>query len=140
MPVPEPLLTRGKVIKLDRLLDMLYTPAEIASELGVVPRTILRGYIPAGAPVVINENGRKMISGKAFAAWAREYLGTNRRGERKNTMGKGMGYCLRCKKVVVMQHIRTRPHGAKAGVIQISGTCPDCGARVNRFARGGGND
>lgn len=131
MPVPK--MSRGIVLKLERLLDMLYKPREIAEELGVSTETIYRSYIPAGAPVMVDGQGMKWINGKKFALWAQECLATNRRGKPVRSLSEGQGFCLRCNQVVEMVDPRRKPHSQKVGVVQVSGKCPFCGAKVNRF-------
>lgn len=133
--MPEPRISRGIVIKLDRLLDMMYKPSEIAGELGVSTETVVRSYVPAGAPVTADPQGQNWINGKKFAAWARECLATNRRGKRKAVLSNNQGYCLRCNLVVDMTDPRRRPHSRKQGIIQVSGKCPNCSGKVNRFIR-----
>lgn len=48
--MPGPRLNRSQTGRLKRLLDMQYTVAELAAELGVSPDAIYRSHIPAGAP------------------------------------------------------------------------------------------
>ena len=38
----QPVLKHTHIIKLGRLLDMMYKPAEIADEIGVTPDTVYR--------------------------------------------------------------------------------------------------
>ncbi len=132
--MPAPRLSRGKVIKLDRLLNMLYKPGEIAEELGVSVETVYRSYIPAGAPV-IREAGIIWINGEAFRKWAADTIATTRRGKIKREMTAGQGYCVHCNQVVDMMEIRIRPHSKRTTVVQVSGRCPTCGGKVNRLAR-----
>lgn len=133
MPVPK--MSRGIILKLDRLLNMLYRPKEIASEIGVSVETVYRCYLPAGAPVTIDGQGVKWINGKKFAAWARDCLATNRRGKLARTLAETQGFCMRCNQVVEMIDSRRRPHSQKQGVVQVSGRCSLCGTKVNRFVR-----
>jgi len=48
----QPLLKHCHIIKLGRLLNMLYKPSEIAEEIGVAQDTVYRSYLPAGAPLL----------------------------------------------------------------------------------------
>jgi len=139
MPVPDRQvkMNRGLILKLSRLLNMLYKPRELAAELGVSAETVYRRYIPAGAPVVVDGQGVKWINGKHFATWAREVLETDRRGRLARTMSETHGFCMRCNQVVEMIDARRRPHSLKAGTLQVSGKCPVCGAKVNRFVKAG---
>lgn len=135
--MPEPRLSRGLVIKLERLLDMLYKPGELAAELGVSTETVMRSYVPSGAPVIIDGDGKTWINGLHFATWARECLATNRMGKVKRTMEAGQAYCLRCKQVIDIDGLRHNRRFDQRGVTQITGRCPACGTRVNRFVRAG---
>ncbi len=47
---------------------MMYTPKEIAEEIGINPRQIRRVYIPRGLPFETNK-GRTYIHGKTFVEW-----------------------------------------------------------------------
>ena len=51
MPGPRPRLNRSQTGRLKRLLDMQYSVAELAAELGCSPDSIYRSHIPAGCPV-----------------------------------------------------------------------------------------
>jgi hypothetical protein len=130
-----PRLSRARVIKLQRLLNMRYKPQEIADELGVTVETVYRSYIPAGAPCERDAQRHMWIPGAAFARWAREYLAQKDNRPRKQ-MQEGQGYCLRCNQVVDLGGIKQRAH--KRGVMQVSGVCPNCSGKVNRFK--GGSD
>lgn len=55
--------------RLSGLLDMLYTPSELASEVGFSVRQVYRVYVPAGCPVFRDEKGRLWINGKGFFDW-----------------------------------------------------------------------
>lgn len=59
---------KGKLFM--KLLDMLYTPAEIQAELKITDST-LKAWIKAGAPV--RQDGDQLwIHGTSLAAWWRE--------------------------------------------------------------------
>lgn len=133
--MPAPRLNRSKAAALERLLNMLYKPAELAEELGVSHDTVYRSYIPAGAPVVLDAGGKVWINGRQFAQWAREYLTTTRRGKSKPPMPAGHAYCVRCNRVVMVQSPKTRPHSRRANVVQLSGSCPECGGKIHRFIK-----
>jgi hypothetical protein len=131
MPVPK--LTRTKVLKVRRLLDMMYKPSEIAEELEITTDTIYRSYLPAGAPCQKDSKGQVWIHGLSFANWARAFVMSNAR--RKGTkMEDNQVYCMRCNQVVQPESLRMgRPNGH--GVANVSGKCPNCGSRVNRFLK-----
>ncbi|HML40392.1 MAG TPA: hypothetical protein PKD23_06900 [Bellilinea sp.] len=125
-------LTRGQVVALSRLLDMMYKPTELAEEIGVTEKTIRR-YIPEGMPYT-RVKTRLWINGLAFRTWALEALATNRRGKIKRVLQSDEAYCCRCKAVVKMADTRMTESN-RPGVAQVTGKCSLCGGRVNRLAR-----
>ena len=126
-----PRLSRQRVIRLERLLHMRYKPAEIADELGVTVDTVYRSYLPAGAPVEVDGAGKVWIVGDLFAQWARKTI-AQKHCKPRGLMADGEGYCLRCNQVVVMEKARVKGVNER-GVGLISGKCPGCGGKVNRF-------
>ena len=132
--MPAPKLNRGKMIKAEQLFDMLYKPSELAEELGVSTETLYRSYIPAGAPIT-RQGGNIWINGQAFYKWAAQSVATTRRGKIKRELAPGEGYCLRCNQVVAMENLSRRPHSRRLNIVQVSGICPVCGAKVNRLVK-----
>jgi hypothetical protein len=113
------------------LLDMLYTPAELADELGVAVSTVRLSYLPNGAPHTKDEAGRAWIPGRAFAEWAAQQ---DHRAAQRQTLGAGEGYCVRCKKPVMIVSPTEQPYGAQTS--RLSGACPECHRTVNRIVGG----
>lgn len=70
----QPHLKHQHIVKLGRLLNMLYKPAELAEEIGVTQDTIYRSYLPAGLPHTRDDQGNVWIHGPAFVSWARETI------------------------------------------------------------------
>jgi len=127
----QPRLTKGKIQQLERLLDMLYRPGEIAQEIGITVETLLRSFLPAGAPAIKDDEGKIWFNGKAFAAWGRKQLAKNTPD--KERMKDDEAYCFRCRKrVVIVNPKRRRYH---RDVDQINGTCPECEGKVYRFGK-----
>jgi hypothetical protein len=124
----QPLLKHAHIIKLSRLLDMMYKPSEIADEIGVNVDTVYRSYIPAGLPITQDETGNYWIHGLTFAAWARETI-TQKKAKRGG-LPDGYAWCLRCNSAVPMETPRVRSINRYLELIQ--GTCPSCGGVVNR--------
>jgi hypothetical protein len=118
---------RAQLIKLPRLLNMMYRPSEIATELDVTTETITRSYLPAGAPFEQDKGGNIWIHGLTFAAWVRSV--TPRRGE-TSRLADGEGFCFKCSKAVMMMRPRKRSAGRYTAIWQ--GKCPICGGKVNR--------
>ena len=126
-----PHMQGATVSRLPRLLNILYKPSELAEELGIPVEWIYRAYIPAGAPHKLDAAGRIWIPGRVFADWARTYLASDSRGKPPEPMPDNYAYCLHCRMPVPIQNSRSQPHHYQ--VVQITGRCPQCGARVNRF-------
>ena len=53
-----PLLSREAKLRANSLLDMLYTPSELAEELGVEQRSIYSRLIPAGTGFAYHQQRR----------------------------------------------------------------------------------
>jgi hypothetical protein len=119
--------------RLRRLQDMLYTPAELADELGVLRETIYRSYLALGAPCGRDPNDRIWINGKLFATWAHEII-RMRRDKPRLPLDQDHAWCMRCNKIVPIQHLVKKTY--RGYMYQLSGKCPECRTRVNRFLEG----
>jgi DNA-directed RNA polymerase subunit RPC12/RpoP len=108
--------------KLSQLLDMLYTPAEIADLLGFGKRQFYRVYIPRGCPHQREENGHLWINGAAFRRWYLEQYP-------KITLSENEAYCLACKKIVPMTNPEIKQKGS---YIYRASTCPNCGHGLSK--------
>lgn len=109
--------------KVKGLLNMLYTPRELADEIGVSLQQIYRVYIASGCPHQKDRQGHILIPGKAFAAWIEETY-------QKRKLAKNQAYCVSCKRIVEMiDPEKTR----KGNLIFYKSVCPSCGNQVNRF-------
>ncbi len=127
-----PLIRRAQIIKLGRLLDMLYKPSELAEEIGVNVDTIYRSYLPAGAPHTRDKTGAIWIHGPAFKAWMLE---RNEDGKRVlHPLGEGEAWCVHCNQVVKVMNPRVRHFNGSGELIQ--GACEKCGRKVNRARKG----
>lgn len=124
----QPLLRHAQIVRLGRLLDMLYKPAELADEIDVNPDTIYRSYLPAGLPHVRDAGDNIWIHGLAFAAWARDIL-SRRKAERQG-MPDGYGWCMVCRRAVPMQRPKVIPSNHYLEILQAP--CPNCKRTVNR--------
>jgi len=134
MDEKKPRISRATARRLLKLLHMKYKPTEIAEEMGVSADTIYRSYLPAGAPSERDVKGNVWIIGDLFARWAMECAVTNGRKPAKRKLAAGQVYCLKCNQVVEIQNPRKGQQN-KRGVINLSGRCPVCDTRVNRFVR-----
>jgi len=118
-------LTRSQCARLARLLHMAYTLRELAEEIGCSKRQ-LRTAITLGCPHRRTANNRLWIVGDAFRDWYHELV-----AERKTMLGPDEAYCLRCQAAVPLVIERVTEHAH--GVERVTGTCPRCGATVQRF-------
>ncbi len=120
---------RSAVIRAPGLLPMLYTPSELADELGLTAPAI-RDWLDRGLPHQRDERGRLWINGTDFAAW----LERARRTGRSRALAEGEAYCVKCRRPVKPADPVCRVNG-KAAVL--FGYCPQCGTAVFRGARRG---
>jgi hypothetical protein len=117
---------RVHLIKLSRLMDMLYKPSEIAAEIGVTVDTVYRSYLPGGCPFERDKKDDIWIHGLAFAAWVRS-VKESRKGA---GLEAGQAFCLACRRAVPMLRPRERFRGRYVVIFQ--GKCETCGKKVNR--------
>jgi hypothetical protein len=123
-----PLLKHCHIVKLKRLLNMLYKPAELAEELGIHADTVYRSYLPAGLPHIRDAHGSIWIHGPAFVEWARQTI-TQKKAKRQG-LPDGHGWCLVCGGPVPMAAPHVRIVNRYLELLQA--TCPTCGKTVNR--------
>lgn len=111
-----------KRLRLKNLLDMLYTPSELAREIGVTVRQMYRVYLRSGCPSIRTAN-RIFINGKAFAEW---YFSAYP----LISMSENEGFCLVCKKPVSMFDRTLKKSGRLSYYVDV---CPDCGRKITRI-------
>ena len=109
--------------RLAKLLDMLYTPSELAEEIGFHVRQIYRVYIPCGLPHNRDEKNRIWINGKEFKGWVRDVY-------QKRELGVNEAFCLTCKKAVKMVNPERKQEGRLFFYICY---CPECGRKLARI-------
>jgi hypothetical protein len=109
--------------RLAKLLDMLYTPSELANELGFTTRQIYRVYIPAGLPHERDERNHIWINGKVFREWAKEIY-------QKKELGLNEAFCLSCRRSVKMIKPERKQDGR---LFYYLCTCPICGRKLARI-------
>jgi len=108
--------------RMGKLLDMLYTPAELAEEVGFTVRQVYRVYIPAGCPHE-RDNKRLWINGKAFRDWALQVY-------KKAELPQDESFCLTCRRAVKIVNPERRKEGKLTFVISI---CPECGRKLSKI-------
>jgi hypothetical protein len=125
--------TRINLIRLPRLMNMMYKPSEIAEEIGVSTETVYRSYLPCGCPFTRDKNSAIWINGLEFADWARSV----HQGRKVGEIGDNEAYCMRCRKAVPLESARRRYGNRYIEIYQ--GKCANCGAKINRaYAAGQG--
>jgi len=124
----EPRLTHTHIIKLGRLLNMLYKPSELAEELGLAQEIIYRSYIPAGLPHFRDASNHIWIHGPAFVAWARARF--MKKKSSTVELPDGHAWCMKCNQARPM----TEPSIVYANryVEILQSICPICNVRINR--------
>lgn len=124
-----PRFKRAQIIRLTRLLNMMYRPSEIAKEIEVTTEMVVRTYLPAGAPHTRDESGHIWIHGWAFRDWAKTVIGA-KRARSKHPMTENQAWCMKCNAVVTILNPKPKKLNRYADLLQ--GTCAVCGTRVNR--------
>jgi hypothetical protein len=112
------------IVKAPGLLPMMYRTRELAQELGISRRTLVR-WAQLGAPHKRDRRGHVWIHGRLFASWVESHRG----GRSRRKLQLDQAYCLRCNQVIVMEDPRPRKVG---NMTLLGGKCPDCGSKVNR--------
>lgn len=123
----QPLLKHTQIIRLSRILDMMYKPTELASEIGVIPDTIYRSYLPAGLPHTRDHSGI-WIYGPAFVAWAKETVSTHHR--KRAPLPDGLAWCMKCNHAIEMIDPKVKYTNRYIEIMQ--SRCPSCKTLVNR--------
>lgn len=126
----KPVLKHAQIIRLGRILNMMYKPPELAEEIGVTPDTIYRSYIPAGLPF-IREYHSVWIHGPSFVQWARDIVSTQRKAH--PGLPDGYAYCLKCNQAVEMINPRIVYTNLYIHIYQSD--CPTCERHINRFSK-----
>jgi len=109
--------------RLKRLLNMLYTPKELAEEIGITKSQVYRVYIPQGCPHERDSRRHIWINGKEFSQWYQQAYP-------KVRLKSDEAFCLTCKMAVkIMDPVRQ----AKNGLIFDECHCPHCGRKLARI-------
>ena len=109
--------------KVKGLLNMMYSPRELAEEIGFNKNQVYRVYLPAGCPHTKNSIGRILIHGISFRLWFEETY-------KKTPIEKGQAWCVSCKKVVMVSNPKRFEKGRLSYNLF---TCPICGKAVSKI-------
>lgn len=123
----QPLLKHTQIIRLGRILDMMYKPTELAQEIGVTPDTIYRSYLMAGLPHIRDRKGI-WIHGPAFVSWARQTITKHRRI--RSGLPESQAWCMKCNSPVEMIDPKIKYTNRYIEILQSK--CPQCERLVNR--------
>jgi hypothetical protein len=119
-PVLRGRLKGNQLRKLPALLDMHYTPSELAEAIGFTRRQVYRAYLPLGCPHEKDEAGHVFINGHQFKQWYREIY-------KKLKLDENEGFCLACKCVVRL----FKPVNKQRGNYQYwEAICPNCNGKI----------
>lgn len=124
----QPLLKHTHIIKLGRILNMMYKPAELAEEIEINIDTIYRSYLPAGLPCSRDHYGHIWIHGPSFVKWAKETVAKHKKA--RSGLQLGQAWCMKCNQAVELIDPIVKPINRYLEMLQAH--CPHCGKKVNR--------
>lgn len=102
---------------------MLYSPRELAEEIGINQEQIYRVYLSSGCPRSRDHQNHVLINGKDFRYWYEENY-------KKRPLEKDQAFCVSCKRVVSIKNPEIHKEGNLTYYISI---CPNCGNKATRF-------
>ncbi len=109
--------------KMQALFDMLYTPKELAHEIGFHVDQIYQVYVPLGCPHERNEKNYIQINGKTFAGWYGTVYA-------KNPLAHDETFCKTCKKAVKIFQAQEKK---SADLVYLLSVCPVCGRGLTKI-------
>ncbi len=118
--------------KLKALFDMLYSPRQLADELGIQVDQIYAVYIPLECPQERDAKKHILINGKEFANWYIKVYS-------KLRLKQDETFCKTCKQGVKIYQPKTQD---KNGLVYILSVCPNCGRNLTKIIENNrrGND
>jgi len=109
--------------RLKRLLNMMYSPGELAEEIGISVDRMYMVYIPGGCPHERDEKRHIWINGRQFKQWFEENYA-------KLKLKPGETFCKTCKHAVpIVDSVRKQ----KEGFVYDVSKCPICGRGLVRI-------
>ena len=109
--------------RLKGLFDMMYTPRELAEEIGINKDQVYMVYVPLGCPHERDARNHILINGKDFSKW---YI----LSYPKIRLASDETFCKTCKKPVKIYKPKNRE---KNGVYYILSTCPNCQRKLTKI-------
>lgn len=123
-------LKGNQLRKLPSLLNMMYSPTELAEEVGFTRRQVYRAYIPLGCPHERDETNHIRINGIAFREWYKTTY-------KKMKLQDNEAYCVSCKQIVTIQESESRQSGRYHYKLI---SCPNCGGKISKAITNQTND
>lgn len=123
-------LPHSAITKAPSLLPMMYTIRELCVELDI-PRHVIRSWINSGLPFQRDQRQHFWINGTECRAWIEQ---KRQEKKKKSYLENNQAYCLRCRKVVIIQTPELVSH---KGNQRLSGSCPYCESTVNKGIKNG---
>jgi hypothetical protein len=109
--------------RLKRLLDMLYSPKELAEEVGFDKEQVYRVYVPLGCPHERDSRNHLLINGATFIEWYQQQY-------KKTHLSEGESFCKSCKKAVAIVDGKQQ---VKDKLTYILSLCPYCGRKLTKI-------
>jgi hypothetical protein len=109
--------------RLKRLLNMMYSPRELAEEIGVNVDRVYMVYVPGGCPNERDEKRYIWINGISFRKWFEEVYA-------KRTLKADEVFCRTCKRAVEKVNPERKQ---KEGLVYDLCVCPRCGRVLARI-------
>ncbi len=102
---------------------MMYSPRELAEEIGIEKNQIYRVYLPLNCPHERDQQGRILIHGSSFRDWYGNLY-------KKVRLEKNRAWCVSCKKVVEVTNPKRYQKGRLTYNLYV---CPICGHNLAKF-------
>ncbi len=112
--------------RLKSLFDMMYSPKELAEEIGINTDQVYMVYVPLGCPHEREErNNHLLINGKDFAEWYCKVYA-------KLHIKPNETFCKTCKKPVKIY--QSKKH-TKGDIVYLLSVCPNCGRNLTKIIK-----
>jgi hypothetical protein len=109
--------------RLKSLFDMMYSPRELADEIGMEVNQVYMVYVSLGCPSERDPKNHILINGKTFAEWYGVVYA-------KRSLANDETFCKTCKKgVKIYQPNKT----TKDGLVYLLSVCPVCGRGLTKI-------
>lgn len=114
--------------RLKGLLDMYYSPSELAEEIGVHLDQVYNVYVPLGCPHERDAGRHICINGKRFAEWYGEVYP-------KIVLAEDETFCKTCKQGVKIYQPKQKKKGRLIYVLSVCPVCGRCLTKISSYER-----